>query len=268
MSCPLIIITGDKLRHMYFAQYLLNSFPEAVLVIERQPEEPWGAHLQNPSMLEQEHFKAFANAEKIFFQDAVNDNHALIESRKVFDVSGGSINTREVIDALKKYNPSVLATLSTSILKDDFIGSFPAIINYHAGLSPFYRGSGTNVFPIINREPEYIGTTIHYIDAGIDSGDIIVQGRPNFKVGDDSHSLGCKSHVVGTKLMGDVVTACLSGVRPKGFKQNLQTGRFYAKADFTDDAIKSLKRAIDDGVIDEYARKGPVEIPIIKSVQL
>lgn len=268
MSCTLMIITGNKLRHMYFAQYLLNVFPETVLVIERQPEEPWGAHVQNPSMLEQGHFKAFADTERRFFQGAVSDNQALIESRKVFDILDGSINTPEVIEVLKTYEPCVLATLSTSILKDDFISSFPDIINYHAGLSPFYRGSGTNVFPIINREPEYIGSTIHYIDAGIDSGDIIVQGRPDFEAGDDSHSLGCKSHVVGTKLMGDAVAAYLSGARPKGFKQNLQTGRFYAKADFTDEAIKSLRRAIDEGIIDEYARNGPVQIPIIKSIQL
>ena len=33
------------------------------------------------------------------------------------------------------------------------------IINAHLGLSPYYRGSGTNIFPFVNKEIEYVGVT-------------------------------------------------------------------------------------------------------------
>jgi folate-dependent phosphoribosylglycinamide formyltransferase PurN len=268
MTCPLMIITGDKLRHIYFAQYLLNRFTGAVLVLERQHSAPWGAHISAPSKLEQRHFNDFADTERYFFSENVADNASLIESRTVYEIEAGTINTLSTIADLQRYNPCVVATLSTSILKKSFIESFSCIINYHAGLSPYYRGSGTNVFPIINREPEYIGTTIHYIDTGIDSGDIIVQGRPNFTVGDDSHILGCKAHIVGTRLMGDAISACLSNLPPKGIKQNLHAGTFYAKADFNDSAINKLRAALEEGVVDEYARNGPLDISIITEVSV
>jgi folate-dependent phosphoribosylglycinamide formyltransferase PurN len=43
--------------------------------------------------------------------------------------------------------------------------------------------------------------TIHYIDIGIDSGDIILQGRPRFEEGDDTHTIGCKNLILGAELM-------------------------------------------------------------------
>ena len=47
-------------------------------------------------------------------------------------------------------------------------------LNVHLGLSPYYRGSGTNVWPLINTEPDMVGATL-CIDAGIDNGEIIHQ---------------------------------------------------------------------------------------------
>jgi methionyl-tRNA formyltransferase len=47
-------------------------------------------------------------------------------------------------------------------------------INVHAGKLPRYRGRNIINWAIINGEPE-VGLTVHYIDSGIDTGDIILQ---------------------------------------------------------------------------------------------
>jgi methionyl-tRNA formyltransferase len=47
-------------------------------------------------------------------------------------------------------------------------------INCHAGKLPFYRGRNIINWAIINDEKEF-GITVHYIDEGIDTGDIIIQ---------------------------------------------------------------------------------------------
>ncbi|RJQ30970.1 MAG: methionyl-tRNA formyltransferase [Peptococcaceae bacterium] len=47
-------------------------------------------------------------------------------------------------------------------------------INCHAGKLPRYRGRNVINWAIINNEKE-IGLTIHYVDEGIDTGDIILQ---------------------------------------------------------------------------------------------
>ena len=47
-------------------------------------------------------------------------------------------------------------------------------VNFHAGKLPYYRGRNVINWAIINNESS-IGLTAHYVDEGIDTGDIIVQ---------------------------------------------------------------------------------------------
>jgi len=47
-------------------------------------------------------------------------------------------------------------------------------INCHAGKLPFYRGRNILNWALINDEKEF-GITVHYVDEGIDTGDIIMQ---------------------------------------------------------------------------------------------
>ena len=88
-------------------------------------------------------------------------------------------------------NPKCIALYSVSIIKEKLISIFnERLFNIHAGLSPYYRGTATNIWPIINEELEYIGMTVHHIDKGIDSGGLILQGRPNLDKDDDTHNNG------------------------------------------------------------------------------
>src|SRR4051794_19945405 len=49
-------------------------------------------------------------------------------------------------------------------------------INVHPGLLPEYRGTFPTPWCILNNETE-IGVTVHYMNEGIDTGDILVQQR-------------------------------------------------------------------------------------------
>jgi methionyl-tRNA formyltransferase len=46
-------------------------------------------------------------------------------------------------------------------------------INCHAGKLPFYRSRNILNWVLINDEKEF-GITVHYVDEGIDTGDIIL----------------------------------------------------------------------------------------------
>ncbi len=48
-------------------------------------------------------------------------------------------------------------------------------INLHPGLLPYNRGMYPHIWPLVDGSPA--GVTIHYINAGIDTGDIIEQER-------------------------------------------------------------------------------------------
>lgn len=74
------------------------------------------------------------------------------------------------------------------LLKPELIQIFPrGCINLHAALLPYNGGWYTNVWPILDGSPA--GATIHYIDAGVDSGDIIAQRESPVEPTDTAGSL-------------------------------------------------------------------------------
>jgi methionyl-tRNA formyltransferase len=86
------------------------------------------------------------------------------------------INSEEFINKSKTYNCDLFVSMSfNQIFKSDII-NVPRLktINCHAGKLPFYRGRNILNWALINDEKEF-GITVHYIDEGIDTGDIILQ---------------------------------------------------------------------------------------------
>jgi phosphoribosylglycinamide formyltransferase 1 len=250
----LLVMCGTKLRHKFFAIELLKAFPRSAALLETDLEDSALIYVKEPSPVIREHFRGFDETEKRFFESYVRENEAFLKERTAVQIPGGAINAPETVELVKKLNPRVIAIHSTGLIKEPLIEAFPRrLINLHAGLSPYYRGSGTNVWPFFNKELEYVGMTIHYIDIGIDSGDIILQGRPEFEAGDDTHSVGCKNVKVGAELMRKTVARYLGEGPPPAFKQDKARGRLYLKKQFTDDVVLSIRRFVSEGGVREYA---------------
>ena len=51
-------------------------------------------------------------------------------------------------------------------------------INIHMGVSPFYRGSSCNFWAAYEENFHLIGSTIHLLSKGLDSGDILYHALP------------------------------------------------------------------------------------------
>ena len=87
-----------------------------------------------------------------------------------------NINSEEFIGRMKLYDPELFVSMSfNQIFKTEMI-NLPQYktINCHAGKLPFYRGRNILNWALINDEKEF-GITVHYLDEGIDTGDIILQ---------------------------------------------------------------------------------------------
>jgi len=67
------------------------------------------------------------------------------------------------------------------IIKADILDLFPnRAINLHISYLPYNRGADPNFWSFIEGSPK--GVTIHYINEGIDTGDIIVQRKVVFEL--------------------------------------------------------------------------------------
>lgn len=87
-----------------------------------------------------------------------------------------NINSETFIERVKSYDVDLFVSMSfNQIFRKEMI-NLPRMktINCHAGKLPFYRGRNILNWALINDEKEF-GITVHYLDEGIDTGDIILQ---------------------------------------------------------------------------------------------
>ena len=119
------------------------------------------------------------------------------------------INDPAEIDRMASLEPDLVLVFGTGLLRQPIIDRFAGrIINLHLGLSPHYRGAGTNFWPLVNREPEFVGATIHYLDAGIDTGAMIAHARPDIEPADGPHDVGNKAIVAAARVLAAAAGAC------------------------------------------------------------
>lgn len=99
------------------------------------------------------------------------------------------INHPDVVKLARDLKPDLICVFGTSLIRGELLQEGRlGIINLHGGLSPEYRGADCTFWALYNGEPEKVGCTLHYIDAGIDTGRLIAHISPEVRE-DDSELL-------------------------------------------------------------------------------
>jgi folate-dependent phosphoribosylglycinamide formyltransferase PurN len=235
-------------RHHFVANTLASRLDVAAVFEEEKAFVPlrYARSTDDEAVIER-HFAARDASEAEFFAD-----HDEVRAPS-FRLPPGGCNERNSVDAMKRIEPGVVLVFGTGLLHQTLIDAFPGrILNIHLGLSPYYRGAGTNFWPLVNGEPEYCGATIHFLDAGVDSGPVIAHVRPEMHDDDGPHEIGNRTIVAAASTLGDAAIALDAG----GVRSVEQSGggRLYKRADFSADAVKRLYANFADGMIADYLR--------------
>ena len=102
---------------------------------------------------------------------------------------------KALLDELRSLNPDliVLAGFLVNISKDIVDAFENKIINIHPSLIPSVCGKGYYGLKVheaaLKRGVKVTGATVHFVDAGIDTGKIIIQKAVNVLPGDDAKTL-------------------------------------------------------------------------------
>ncbi|NLY45188.1 MAG: methionyl-tRNA formyltransferase [Tissierella sp.] len=131
-----------------------------------------------------------------------------------------NINSPEFIQLVKKYNCDLFVSMSfNQIFKNEII-NLPKLrsINCHAGKLPFYRGRNVLNWALINDEKEF-GITVHYIDEGIDTGDIILQRTFEITDNDNYSTLLETAYIQCASILYDAIKLLQFG-KVKSIKQS------------------------------------------------
>lgn len=245
-----IVLTSTFTRHHFVANRLASRLPVVGVWQEAKSFKPeqYGKTADDRTVIDR-HFAARDASEATRFKgfEALMLDSCVVQRR----VSAGGLNEESEVRRMADLKPDVAVVFGTGILKGPILQLLDGrLLNIHLGLSPYYRGSGTNFWPLVNREPEFVGATIHYLDAGIDTGPIVAHVRPQIRSGDDPHDIGNEAIKAAADKMVDAVQAHRAGTI-KSHPQ-VSRGRLYQRKDFSADAVRCLYEQFRTGIISEY----------------
>lgn len=99
------------------------------------------------------------------------------------------LTTEEQLDSIQTLQPDYVVSCGYRHIVPEEILAVPTegCLNLHPSLLPFNRGANPNVWSIVDGTPA--GVTLHYMDAGVDTGDIIAQQKVEKQFSDTGKTL-------------------------------------------------------------------------------
>lgn len=132
-------------------------------------------------------------------------------------------NHNNVSEMIKGLNPDLIVVFSMSQLLRENIFSIPRLgtINLHPSLLPAYRGPDPTIWQYVDLML-HPGVTVHYIDEGEDTGDILAQSVCEISLGEplERYNQILQSH--GVVLLRNVIAQLRAG-KAKGKKQSRES---------------------------------------------
>ncbi len=121
-------------------------------------------------------------------------------------IERSDINGSKFQELIKQYEPDLFISVASPIIFKESLIKIPKLdcINIHSAPLPKYRGMLPNFWQLYHGEKE-AGITIHKIDCGIDTGDIIAQSCVPIESHDSLNDLIIKTKKQGAHLMIGVI---------------------------------------------------------------
>jgi len=145
-------------------------------------------------------------------------------------LEGNQLDKPEVIETIRAWKPDIgISILFDYIFKPELFSILPqGIINLHPSYLPYNRGQYPNVWSIIDGTPS--GVTLHYIDEGIDTGDIIAQKEVPVEPVDTGETLYRKLERASIELFKETWSQIKAGEAPR-MAQKSEAGTYHRTRD-------------------------------------
>ncbi len=230
----IIIFSTEDYHHTYYINKINEIYPINLVVYEKRRLKK-DYDTTNPYQVDQDKF------EKSYFFSKVSNKI----DRKIKIIKVKSINSKEVSEIALNFKYDIVIVFGCGKINETIIRDYDnKIINIHRGLASKYRGLDSELWAIKNYDFQSIGTTIHYIDKNLDTGDIVYQKRLTLRKDDQIYKLRAKTTelaVEGTlKFINDLILQKVVKLKQEKY------GRYYSSMDLLEkkDCEKMFKNYI------------------------
>jgi len=248
-----VILCGGAPRHVYVANRLCRSLDVVAIVQEvgRRLTAARLAALARPPVAarkigrwlrDRRRYAGNREAKFFFGDDEVRLDRPQLRHEARY------INDAEVAQRVAALAPDVVAVFGTSLIRPPLLGQGRlGMLNLHGGLSPDYRGADCTFWALYNGEPQQVGCTLHFINAGIDTGALIAHVCPEVCDGDDELLLFWRAVRDAAEVYVEAIERLARGER-LGMRQD-RKGRLYQVKDRTWAAEREFARRLPGGVV-------------------
>ncbi|TIT80259.1 MAG: formyl transferase [Mesorhizobium sp.] len=123
-----------------------------------------------------------------------------------------SADRPECLEAIRKIRPGVVLLAGCRLLSKDTLANMPCpVLNYHAGIAPKYRGMNGGYWALASGDARNFGTTVHLVDAGVDTGGVLKQARGEPKRGDTIASYALRQAAFSRDICAEAVSDAVAG---------------------------------------------------------
>ena len=260
----LVIVTRDDLEHYFVANVLCAAFPiDAIVVAEpswtlRPRHRRYSPRLVARRIRRESYWRLVRDAERrrSSFVRILGEDLTAGFRRPDLVRSVAGVNSEESSRLVTELRPDLLLVYGTDIIADSILAiATDLALNMHTGISPYYRGADTWFWPLVNRELELVGATVHECTSTVDGGPIFKTAQATLEPSRNIYDLFAWSVVAGAGIYVEAVRECLAG-NLRGEPQELSIGREYRSAERTPARDRTARRLIRSGLVDEYVRAG------------
>jgi methionyl-tRNA formyltransferase len=213
----IFILTTETLHHAFFVHALNMAFGN-IMVFCEHPTAGSSRHIQHQYEHERDRYERqlWFNGDYVHLAD--------IADTKVFT----SMNKPEALQALREYQSDVVFVFGTGLLNNQCIALFPnRIFNLHGGNPEEYRGLDSHLWAIYHKDFTGLVSTLHRLDAGLDTGEIVLQGSLPIKLNMPLYAL----RAVNTEICVKLATATMDMIIRNGdvvSRPQRRIGRYYS----------------------------------------
>ena len=171
------LFTLNNRRHNYFIN-LLSSVCDELWVVQECKNLSIKKKLDETFETYFSHVREAEN--KIFKKEYVNKSSKNI---KTLSILYGELNNLSLSSIKNFLKSDIYIVFGSSYIKGNLVDFLvlQKAINVHAGVSPYYRGSDCNFWALYDNNSHLVGSTIHYLSKGLDSGPILYHAMSNVK---------------------------------------------------------------------------------------
>ena len=221
-----VLATGNETRHRYIASKLSEENIEFFSLHERTNVNLSGSHFEQRSAVE-----------KFILAEQIHDAYLKKTIKK------GEINSDRILAEILEFQPDFFLSYGCSIINDNVVNNLKCIkINTHLGLSPYYRGTGTNFWPIFNRQLEYCGVTFHDLTSKIDGGSIYHQFNLEKKHYETVHHLGNSLIKRIPEHLSKLIRSKLKPIQQNDQYFELKPRLYYRNSDYSTEASDLVEK--------------------------